>query len=378
MRCVDCLPFIEEYFDGETDARTGELLSAHLRACADCAAAFDALQFEQEIFMRYERGLEVSPALWAGVSAEMAREPLPDKDSNGRPFLSYLREGFAATLGAFAVRPALASTLALLFVGVTAGVLWLARMRPVAPRANNETLAKNETDGGASVNPPSAANVTPPTDSSDVQGGNPPIKKSAGGELLVEGAVEPGSRREPGGRFVEVSHTPAPVKSAPDESVEKVIAWTPAATVNRNIVVINADDHEAREDSPLFVNTASTDRGAMTTDARLADPGDKEVARHVEKTQMLLRSFKNARPTEDDTVNVAYEKTLSRRLLAENATLQLDAETRGDKDTQQLLDQIEPFLLDIANLRDHPSREEVRSVRERMKKTEIIAALQVY
>ena len=46
--------------------------------------------------------------------------------------------------------------------------------------------------------------------------------------------------------------------------------------------------------------------------------------------------------------------------------------------TKQVLDTIEPFLLDIANMRDQPSREEVRSLRERVKKTEIIASLQVY
>jgi hypothetical protein len=94
---------------------------------------------------------------------------------------------------------------------------------------------------------------------------------------------------------------------------------------------------------------------------------------------MLLRSFKNVRPSDDtNTVNVAYERNLSRKLLAENATLKLDADTRGDKDTRQVLDSIEPFLLDIANLREEPSREEVRSIKERVTKNDIIAALQVY
>src|SRR5437764_1178422 len=42
MRCEDCLPLIEEYFDGETDARTAASVGAHLSKCADCAAAPDA------------------------------------------------------------------------------------------------------------------------------------------------------------------------------------------------------------------------------------------------------------------------------------------------------------------------------------------------
>ncbi|HEX8352083.1 MAG TPA: hypothetical protein VF611_04265, partial [Pyrinomonadaceae bacterium] len=72
------------------------------------------------------------------------------------------------------------------------------------------------------------------------------------------------------------------------------------------------------------------------------------------------------------------EKNLSRKLLAQNATLQLEAEVKGDKGTKQVLDTIEPFLLDIANLRENPSRDEVRSIRERVKQNEIVAALQVY
>src|SRR5829696_5629144 len=127
MRCEDCLPLIEEYFDGEVEGGTAAHVRAHLAACETCAAALDALSFEQEVYARYDRGLEVSPDLWSRVSAEIAREPLPESRETGRPFLSRLREGFAAALGALAARPALASSLALLLVGVTAGSLWLAR-----------------------------------------------------------------------------------------------------------------------------------------------------------------------------------------------------------------------------------------------------------
>src|SRR5918999_4938688 len=101
MRCEDCLPLIEEYFDGEVTGQTSERIGAHLSACADCAAALDALSVEQEIYARYDRGgLEVTPDLWARVSAEIARAPLPSEDpAAGRPFLSRAREYFAAALG---------------------------------------------------------------------------------------------------------------------------------------------------------------------------------------------------------------------------------------------------------------------------------------
>src|SRR5215213_3797891 len=128
MRCEDCLPLVEEYFDGEVGEGTAGLMRAHLSACATCAAALDALSFEQEVYARYDRGgLEVTPDLWARVSAEIARTPPTEVPAEGRPFLSRARGYFAAALGALAVRPALASSLALLLVAAAVGTLWLSR-----------------------------------------------------------------------------------------------------------------------------------------------------------------------------------------------------------------------------------------------------------
>ena len=127
-----------------------------------------------------------------------------------------------------------------------------------------------------------------------------------------------------------------------------------------------------------IVNTAAPSSDAPAAEARLLDPEQKDVARHVERAQMLLRSIKNASAADAGDADVAYEKDLSQKLLAENATLQLEAEVKGDKETKQVLDSIEPFLLEIANMGDKPSREEVRSIGERVKQNEIVAALEVY
>src|SRR5947209_12351726 len=98
MRCEDCLPLIEEYFDKETDERTGEQMRAHLGCCADCAAALDALSFEQEIYTRYDRGLEMSQSIWAAVSAEIARGPQPEANAPRQNFLNRARKVIAASL----------------------------------------------------------------------------------------------------------------------------------------------------------------------------------------------------------------------------------------------------------------------------------------
>ena len=100
---------------------------------------------------------------------------------------------------------------------------------------------------------------------------------------------------------------------------------------------------------------------------------DPEVARHIERAQLLLRSFRNSRD-----FDVAYEKRRSRTLLSQNAVLRRGAEAKGNMPVGELLGSVEPFLLDIANLPDKPNSDDVRSIKARMQKKEIIAALQIY
>jgi len=106
---------------------------------------------------------------------------------------------------------------------------------------------------------------------------------------------------------------------------------------------------------------------------------DVETARHIERAQLLLRSFRNSRDvgSQPDS-NLAYEKQDSRELLYKNVLLRRDAEAKGNLPVEELLGSLEPFLLDIANLPDKPSGNEVRSIKERMHKKEIVSALQIY
>jgi hypothetical protein len=366
MRCVECLPLIEEFFDGETDERTAEQIGAHLAACADCAAALDALSFEQEIYARYDRGLEVGPALWSAVSAEIARTPKAEGDAPRQNFLSRLRDGFAATLAAFTLRPAFASALALLVVGVAVGSLWLiSGHKPEEKFIADASRAKGS--AGVTPSPVKQVDSVKPDGESDGNKGTLPVS-----EISPEKNGKHNNSR--------TSVGPVSIQTPTPDDPQTLLAEPQLGALTKGTVNIPAADHAAT-DNPVEIVDTNFNRGSKddaATNAPLLDPAQKELARHVEQAQLLLRSIKNARAADDGTVNVAYEKKLSRRLLAENATLQLDAETRGDSDGKQVLDRIEPFLLDIANLSDRPSREEVHSVRERMKQNEIIASLQVY
>ncbi len=372
MRCEDCLPLIEEYFDGEVTGQTGERMGAHLAACTDCSAALDALSFEQEIYARYDRGgLEVTPALWARVSAEIARTPpTPESPAAGGSFLSRARQYFVAALGALTVRPALASSLALLVVAAAAGTLWLSRRtQPIAP--TQELALQNTPAPPVAVAPPVSNNgnvVETPTGAlpfSHNEGGSVPTASELSGPRKAETAqsVKAAARHEGGAHI----------------SVDNLLAESSAPKEDPGIVKFSQDEQVPVDDTAaLFVNASAPAGDVIASDMRPLDPDEKNVARHVERAQMLLRSIKNVRASDAGGPDIAYEKNLSRKLLAENATLQLEAEVRGDKETKQVLDRIEPFLLEIANMGEKPSREEVRSIRERVRSNEIVAALEVY
>jgi len=109
------------------------------------------------------------------------------------------------------------------------------------------------------------------------------------------------------------------------------------------------------------------------------DLDEQETAKHIEQTENLLRSIRNVPVSDtDDEVDVSYDKALSRRLLIENVVLRRDAEMKAKFPTKTLLADLEPFLIDIANLPDRAKPEDLRAIKERVQKTEIVAALVDY
>ena len=117
----------------------------------------------------------------------------------------------------------------------------------------------------------------------------------------------------------------------------------------------------------------------LSSDLAYFDIDEQDTARHIEQTQNLLRSIRNVPISDnDEEIDVTYDKALSRRLLNENVVLRRDAEMKAKFPTKTLLADLEPFLIDIANLPDHARAEDVRVIKERVQKTEIVAALLDY
>ena len=136
---------------------------------------------------------------------------------------------------------------------------------------------------------------------------------------------------------------------------------------------------ETRSAKRIVKTIPKDNPGVLSSDLAYMDIDDQDTVNHIEQTQNLLRSIRNVPVSDtDEEIDVTYDKALSRRLLNENVVLRRDAEMKAKFPTKTLLADLEPLLIDIANLPDRARPEEVREIKERVQKTEIVAALMDY
>ena len=102
------------------------------------------------------------------------------------------------------------------------------------------------------------------------------------------------------------------------------------------------------------------------------------TAMHFEKSETLLRAFRNARLDEPGgAAEVSHERKRAQQLIVQNMMLRREADAAGDVQISSLLESLEPILIDIANLPAKPDKDAVRAIRERVERKNIVALLQV-
>ncbi len=346
MKCEECLPRIEEYVDGELDGRIRERLASHLLTCTGCAQELASLQREQEIYAHYQRDIAVTPAQWNIVQARIEQQKdvlSPEPRTGLRERLSKLfnsRKQF---------RPAFVTALVLLVVGIIAGVVYL------NSRSRQTELVQT---------PKPAATQSPAVVRQEL-----PSQSNQSNETIAGGGNQEqrNSNRQPQVIVASVPRTEGRKKTA-------VVARVPRPENRRSI-------QPARDASAQFEPAAAGDNlitGARRNALEAGGDFDFEIARHADRAQLLLRSFRNVRlPANNRALDVSYEKENARKLLYQNIALRRDAATRGDQPTTEVLNALEPILLDIANLPNRARARDVRSIEQHMKKKEIVATLQV-
>lgn len=185
--------------------------------------------------------------------------------------------------------------------------------------------------------------------------------------------------------WVEVAKGPkqaVPKKTTKPNEQDKIKTSTPGK--DERPKPATTPDHQKREQfasAPRLKRKVQPHATLNQSDVLSSDLGyldiyERDTAKHIEQTQNLLRSIRNVSVSEgDEEIDVTYDKALSRRLLNENVVLRRDAEMKAKFPTKSLLADVEPILIDIANLPDHARPEDVRVIKERVQKTEIVAAL---
>ena len=124
---------------------------------------------------------------------------------------------------------------------------------------------------------------------------------------------------------------------------------------------------------PVEIPSAVSDEGPV----RAADAVTM-TAMHFEKSELLLRSFRNVRLDEPGKkAEVDYEKKRAQQLVYQNMMLRREADSSGDVQTATLLEDLEPILIDIANLPKEPANDDIRVIKERVERKNIVALLQV-
>lgn len=172
----------------------------------------------------------------------------------------------------------------------------------------------------------------------------------------------------PSSKQADAKASPEPAKEnepAPNKTEENTPRRNPTAPVKRTIV---------REPKPgeQFASIPALPERVRSADA------ETMTAMHFEKSETLLRSFRNVRLDEPGAaVEVSYERKRARQLVVQNMMLRREADAAGDVQISSLLENLEPILIDIANLPDRPKEDAVRAIRERVQRKNIVALLQV-
>jgi hypothetical protein len=152
MKCDDCLNLLETYLDGEATGREAEALRNHLITCAACETQFEALTAENETYARYDREIQVSPAIWNGIAASIDAEERQAQRERKFNFAEWLSGVFAIRSLRFAM-----PTVALVAIAVVVGVAYLRMRTPQTPSSVTADLM-----AGALPKPKAIKSIGPP------------------------------------------------------------------------------------------------------------------------------------------------------------------------------------------------------------------------
>ncbi|HLL74483.1 MAG TPA: zf-HC2 domain-containing protein [Pyrinomonadaceae bacterium] len=376
MRNCDWTEKVSLLIDGELGSEEANAVETHLGDCFACRMAREDFLLFRHRISSYQPDINLLAQrealrniLAAGRADNSTADPALASPAVGRRF------SFAGLFALPSLNPGLVAASVLVLVCVVAGLLMLrgdSKPEQVAtnpqtapaPPSTSAPVASPEragrTDGQGTVN----SGVVDPT------GGPGHIEvvkirpKGVGSNELVKGFQPKGvGGTNSGDKYRPKGATDIDARAGREES-----AKLPREVLDIPFVIPPRVDVEALEFSEAEVAS-----GVVT--GRADAPTGLSTARHAEQAQNLLRSFRNASAA--DASDLAYERERSQELLYQNIVLRREAARGGKTSVEATLSQLETILLDIANLPEKPASEDVRSIKNRMERKNIVAMLQV-
>lgn len=331
--CEKYSDLIEDLVEDELDEPTAGRVNSHVLACPQCLEEYETLRREKEIYAHYLFDAEPPQDSWADFQMRLVSEK--ENAANRAVAPAHSRRRSLNVFGLMPLSPAMpAAAVVLILVGCV--LIW-------SKLASGErSVDKNLAETVFRDSPPTAIDLkTKVVDAIDPapHNGVPPVKNQsprANAKSLVKG-------KSPA---AETAHSK-------QES---------AAPSDKRISLNASRASEEKRLAALRLNHLET-----------------EIVGHIEKTEMLLRSFRNARAVGSvETFDVEYERLQARKLLDENRRLRRDAENHGIAFAEEAFGQVEPYLLEIANIEAKPAPEKVLDIKQRVSSQNIIASMQVY
>ncbi len=337
MNCKECLKFIDDFVEDELDEQTAGRIKAHIFGCSECAAFYEMLNREKDLYAHYLLEVEVPKDLWIKFQMKLEAE----KDSHAAEKIGWFSEWKANAIGFLRLNPIFSGAAMLILIAVGFGLL---KYTPGYESAASKTESAD------------TKLLTAKFDGTDE---NKKVISSSKIEEEKSDSVPS-----------QISKTDK-ANTIPTEKLT-VFAKEKSVKVFQKEKPTIAANGKADSENNKFTEAENFER-------LQANNLEKETAKQIEKTELLLRAFRNARIDENgETFDVAYEKDQAKKLLEKNISLRQSAATSGTFRAEEMLSQIEPYLLDISNLENNPSREKVLDIKERVKNQNIIAGLQTY
>ena len=328
MNCNECLLIIEEYVEDSLDPQTFKQAARHVAACGACRTVYEELKSEQAVYSRYLLKIKEKPESWDAVRAEIRKG-----NSAAAANAGAVGAGFYERFSAVFFRQPLFGAMAVLILVIGIGFgLWYSTI-----------VRKNESlpDLASSSNRESDLSLNEKKDDRTFSDNS--ITKNMKGKSTKDGSQ---ILKENKGRNDKNKLTAYAVRPGNEKKQAKSVATVPTNKIN--------------ESSVSF------------------DFSEVAFNRHIEKCEMVLRSFRNAvLETDESGFDISYERRLSKELLNNTARFRREAQSQGNLPVEKLLVGLEAILGDITKLPEKANFSDAKLIKGQIRESGIIAKLQV-